>query len=60
MDENEVYAKNIKKVVFAAQWYHLQKQGYPDKIAVNGGDFKTELDMGGNMMFMAFSKTLQR
>lgn len=52
--KNEVYAKNIKKVVFAGQWYHLQKQGYPDKIAVNGGDFKTELDMGGNMMFMAF------
>ena len=52
--KNEVFAKNIKKVVFAGQWYHLQKQGYPDKIGVNGGDFKTELDMGGNMMFMAF------
>ena len=52
--KNEVYAKNIDKVVFAAQWYHLQKQGYPDKIAVNGADFKTELDMAGNMNFMAF------
>lgn len=52
--KNEVYAKNIDKVVFAAQWYHLQKQGYPDKIGVNGADFKTELDMGGNMVFMAF------
>lgn len=54
--KNEVYAKNVKKVVFASQFYHLQKQGYPDKIAVNGADFKTELDMAGNMMFMAFFK----
>ena len=54
--KNEVYAKNVQKVVFAAQWYHLQKQGYPDKIGVNGADFKTELDMDGNMMFMAFFK----
>lgn len=52
--KNEVFAKNMGKVVFAAQWYHLQKQGYPHKIGVNGADFKTELDMGGNMMFMAF------
>lgn len=52
--KNEVYAKNVKKVVFASQWYHLQKQGYPDKIGVNGADFKTELDMAGNMMYMAF------
>lgn len=52
--KNEVYAKNVDKVVFAAQWYHLQKQGYPDKIGVNGADFKTELDMAGNMNFMAF------
>lgn len=52
--KNEVFAKNIKKVVFAAQWYHLQKQGYPDKIGVDGANFKTELDMAGNMMFMAF------
>lgn len=55
--KNEVYAKNVKKVVFAGQFYHLQKQGYPDKIAVNGADFKTELDMAGNMMFMAFFET---
>ncbi len=54
--KNEVYAKNVQKVVFASQFYHLQKQGYPDKIAVNGADFKTELDMAGNMMFMAFFK----
>lgn len=54
--KNEVYAKNVEKVVFAAQWYHLQKQGYPDKIGVSGADFKTELDMAGNMMFMAFFK----
>ena len=55
--KNEVYAKNVNKVVFAAQWYHLQKQGYPDKVGVSGGDFKTELDMAGNMMYMAFFKT---
>lgn len=55
--KNEVYAKNLQKVVFANQWYHLQKQGYPDKIAVSGADFKPELDMAGNMMFMAFFKT---
>jgi len=55
--KNEVYAKNVQKVVFAAQWYHLQKQGYPDKVGVNGADFKPELDMAGNMMFMAFFKT---
>jgi hypothetical protein len=54
--KNEVYAKNVEKVVFASQWYHLQKQGYPDKIAVNGADFKPELDMAGNMMYMAFFK----
>jgi len=52
--KNEVFAKNVDKVVFAAQWYHLQKQGYPDKLAVSGADFKTELDMAGNMNFMAF------
>jgi len=37
--KNEVYAKNEAKVVFANQWYHLQKQGYPDKIGVSGADF---------------------
>lgn len=52
--KNEAYAKNVDKVVFAAQWYHLQKQGYPDKLAVSGADFKTELDMAGNMVFMGF------
>lgn len=52
--KNEAYAKNVDKVVFAAQWYHLQKQGYPDKLAVSGADFKTELDMAGNMNFMGF------
>ena len=52
--KNEAFAKNVDKVVFAAQWYHLQKQGYPDKLAVSGADFKTELDMAGNMNFMGF------
>ena len=54
--KNEVFAKNVDKVVFAAQWYHLQKQGYPHKLSVSGADFKTELDMAGNMVFMAFFK----
>lgn len=54
--KNEVYAKNVQKVVFASQWYHLQKQGYANKIGVNGADFKPELDMAGNMMYMAFFK----
>lgn len=52
--KSEVFAKNVDKVVFANQWYHLQKQGYPHKIGVDGKDFKTELDMAGNMNFMAF------
>ena len=54
--KNTVYSNNVEKVVFAAQWYQLQKQGYSDKIGVSGADFKTELDMGKNMMFMAFFK----
>lgn len=52
--KNEVYSANVNKVVFSDQWYNLQKQGYPDKISVDGKNFKTELDMGGNMNFMAF------
>lgn len=51
---NEVFAKNVKKVVFASEWYHLQKQGYANKMGVDGKNFKTELDMKGNMNFMAF------
>lgn len=52
--KSEVFSKNVDKVVFADQWYHLQKQGYPNKIGVDGKGFKTELDMAGNMNFMAF------
>lgn len=54
--KNEVFAKNVNKVVFANQFYHLQKQGYPHKIGVDGKNFATELDMSGNMNFMAFFK----
>ncbi|HLP13327.1 MAG TPA: hypothetical protein VK177_15425 [Flavobacteriales bacterium] len=54
--KSEVFAKNVNKIVFANQWYHLQKQGYPHKLSVDGKDFKTELDMAGNMNFMAFFK----
>jgi hypothetical protein len=52
--KSDVFAKNVDKVVFADQWYHLQKQGYPNKLGVDGKSFKTELDMAGNMNFMGF------
>lgn len=52
--KNEVFKNNVDKVVFSDKWYNLQKQGYPDKIGVDGKGFKTELDMGGDMVYMAF------
>lgn len=53
--KNAVYAKNIGKIVFATEDYHLMKRGYTNKPPmVNGKDFKTELDMAGNMQYMAF------
>lgn len=54
--KNDVFAKNVGKVVFSNQWYNLQKQGYPHKLGVDGKGFKTELDMAGNMNYMAFFK----
>ncbi|MGV6861835.1 MAG: hypothetical protein ACWA41_08680 [Putridiphycobacter sp.] len=53
--KNAVYAKNIGKIVFATEDYHLMKRGYGNKPPmVNGKDFKTVLDMAGNMQYMAF------
>ncbi len=53
--KNKVYANNIGKIVFANQDYHLMKRGYINKPPmVSGDDFKTELDMAGNMQYMAF------
>jgi hypothetical protein len=52
--KNEIYSKNVDKIVFSNQWYNLQKHGYPHEIAVDGKNFKTELDMAGNMNYMAF------
>lgn len=50
----DVYKNNVDKVVFSNKWQNLQKRGYPNKIGVDGKGFKTELDMSGDMVFMAF------
>ena len=51
--KNEVYAKNVGKIVFATEDFHLCKRGYHgDPPMVNGNDFKTVLDMVGNMNYM--------
>jgi len=53
--KNAVYAKNIGKIVFAAEDFHLMKRGYTNKPPmVNGKDFKTVLDMAKNMNQMAY------
>lgn len=53
--KNAIYAKNIGKIVFATEDFHLMKRGYTNKPPmVNGKDFKTVLDMAGNMNYMAF------
>ena len=55
--KNELYAKNIDKIVFAPEDYQLLKRGYGNKPPmVNGKDFATVLDMAGNMNYMAFFK----
>ncbi len=55
--QNEIYAKNIGKIMFATEDYHLMTRGYSNKPPmVNGKDFKTVLDMAGNMQYMAFFK----
>jgi hypothetical protein len=53
--KSPVYAKNIDKIVFATEDHHLMKRGYTNKPPmVTGKDFKTVLDMAGNMNYMAF------
>ncbi|MDH5379742.1 MAG: hypothetical protein OEW75_02755 [Cyclobacteriaceae bacterium] len=55
--KNAVYSKNVGKIVFAAEDWQLMKRGYENKPPmVNGKDFKTVLDMAGNMNYMAFFK----
>ena len=55
--KNEVFSKNVGKIVFADQHYHLMKQGYSNKPPmVSADNFKTELDMSRNMNYMAFFK----
>ena len=50
----DIYKNNINKIVFSDNSQYLQKHGYPHKLGVDGKGFKTELDMAGNMLFMAF------
>lgn len=55
--KNDVYAKNVGKIVFADQHYHLMKQGYGNKPPmVTADNLKAELDMSRNMNYMAFFK----
>lgn len=56
--KNVVYAKNVGKIVFATEDWHLMKRGYSNKPPmVNGKGFTNTLDMVGNMNYMAFFKT---
>jgi len=53
--KNEIYAKNINKIVFATEDWHLMKRGYIDQPPmVNGKGFVTELDMAGGMHYITF------
>ena len=55
--KNALYAKNVVKIVFAPEDWQLMKRGesnHPPK--VDGKGFTTELDMAGNMNYMAFFK----
>lgn len=55
--KNVVYAKNVGKIVFATEDWHLMKRGYSNKPPmVNGKAFTNTLDMVGNMNYMAFFK----
>ncbi|MFT4600022.1 MAG: hypothetical protein ACI857_000190 [Arenicella sp.] len=55
--KNELYAKNVGKIVFANEDHQLCKRGYHgDPPMVTGKDFKTVLDMAGNMNYMAMFK----
>lgn len=55
--KNAIYAKNVDRIVFASEDWHLMKRGYGNKPPmVNGKGFTTVLDMVGNMNYMAFFK----
>lgn len=55
--KNALYAKNVGKIIFATEDYHLMKRGYNNKPPmVNGKGFTNQLDMVGNMNYMAFFK----
>lgn len=55
--KNPLYAKNVDKIVFATEDWHLMKRGYGNKPPmVNGKGFTTVLDLAGNMNYMAFFK----
>ncbi|PWH81212.1 hypothetical protein [Brumimicrobium oceani] len=55
--KNELYAKNVDKIIFATEDWHLMKRGAGNKPPmVNGKGFATTLDMAGNMNYMAFFK----
>jgi len=55
--KNAIYAKNVNKIVFAPEDWHLMKRGesnHPPK--VDGKAYTSKLDMAGNMNYMAFFK----
>jgi hypothetical protein len=55
--KSDLYAKNIEKIVFAPEDWQLMKRGEPNNPPkVDGKAWTTELDMGGNMNYMAFFK----
>ena len=55
--KNTLFAKNVGKIIFATEDYHLMKRGYTNKPPmVNGKGFTNQLDMVGNMNYMAFFK----
>ncbi|MFD1553073.1 hypothetical protein DNU06_12145 [Putridiphycobacter roseus] len=55
--KNALYANNVGKIVFATEDWHLMKRGHgATPPMVNGKGFTSELDMAGNMNYMAFFK----
>lgn len=55
--KNALYAKNVNKIVFAPEDWHLMKRGEPNHPPkVDGKAYTSKLDMAGNMNYMAFFK----
>jgi len=55
--KNAIYSKNVGKIVFSNNRGYLMKRGYTNKPPmVDGKGFKTVLDMGSDMVYMAFFK----